>query len=81
MITKMLIRTRHPGQLIAIQPSLTLHPSTPISRVFGEGPIERLVTRVRGLQVSLGIAAQGELVIYRGEKEGVVPWRGGDATK
>mgnify|MGYP003463785002 CR=1 FL=1 len=72
----MLILTRHPGQLIAIQPSATLSPSTPIGRVFGEGAIEIRVTRVCGQQVSLGISAHPELVIYRGEKERVVPWRG-----
>ena len=75
----MLIFTRHPGQLIAIQPSPTLHPATPIGRVFSDGPIEILVTRVWGQQVSLGISAHGSLVIYRGEKKGVVPWRGEDA--
>ena len=75
----MLILTRHPGQLIAIQPGPTLHPATPIARVFGEGPIEILVTQVRGQQVSLGVSAHGSLFIYRGEKEGVMPWRAEDA--
>ncbi len=42
-----------------------------------DGPIEILVTRVWGQQVSLGVSAHAELTIYRGEKEGVVPWRGG----
>jgi hypothetical protein len=77
----MLILTRHPGQLIALQPCPTLHPDTPIGRVFADGPIEILVTRVRGQQVSLGVAAHESLLIYRGEKEGVVPWRGEDAGK
>ena len=44
----MLILTRHPGQLIAIRPSATLDPATPIGRVFADGPIEILVTRVWG---------------------------------
>ena len=72
----MLILTRHPGQLIAIRPSATLDPATPIGRVFADGPIEILVTRVWGQQVSLGITAHAELVIYRAEKERVAPWRG-----
>ena len=72
----MLILTRHPGQLIAIQPSATLPPTTPISQVFAEGPMEIRVTRVRGQQVSLGISAGSGLFIYRGEREGVVVWRG-----
>ena len=71
----MLILTRHPDQLIAIRPSATLHPATPIGRVFAEGPIEILVTKVWGQQVSLGITAHAGLVIYRGEKEGVVPFK------
>ena len=64
----MLILTRHPGQLIAIQPSATLDPATPIGQVFADGPIEILVARVWGQQVSLGITAHTELFIYRGEK-------------
>lgn len=74
----MLILTRHPGQVIAIQPSPTLPPTTPISQVFAEGPMEILVTRVRGQQVSLGISAYSGLLIYRGEREGegVERWEG-----
>ena len=68
--------TRHPGQVIAIQPSATLSPATPIGRVFAEGPMEILVTRVWGQQMSLGISAYSGLLIYRGEKEGVVRWAG-----
>ena len=66
----------HPGQVIAIQPSASLHPTTPIGKVFADGPMEILVTRVWGQQVSLGISAHPELVIDRGEREGIVPWRG-----
>ena len=61
----MLILTRHPGQLIAIQPSPTLHPATPIGRVFADGPIEILVTRVWG--------ATGEFGDFR-------PWVVGDLS-
>ena len=72
----MLILTRHPGQIIAIQPSPTLHPDMPIGRVFAEGPMEILVTKVWGQQVSLGISAHSGLLIYRGEREGVERWVG-----
>ena len=53
----MLILTRHPGQLITIQPHPSLRPATPIGRVFADGPIEILVARICGNRVSLGIAA------------------------
>ena len=72
----MLILTRHPGQVIAIQPNATLHPDMPIGRVFAEGPMEILVTKVWGQQVSLGISAYSGLLIYRREREGGVAWPG-----
>ena len=72
----MLILTRHPGQLIAIQPSASLHPTTPIEHLFAGGPIEILITRVWRQQVSLGITAHTDLLIYRGEKAEVSPERG-----
>ena len=63
----MLILTRHPGQLITLQPHPSLRPATPIGRVFAEGPIEILVARICGNRVSLGIAAHAGLLIYRNE--------------
>jgi len=72
----MLILTRHPGQVIAIQPSAALPPATPIGKVFADGPMEIWVTRVWGQQVSLGISAHSGLFIYRGEREGIVRWPG-----
>ena len=63
----MLIRTLHPGQLIAIQPQEKLLRSCPVAWLFVDGPIEILVTRVRGNQVCLGIQAHKELLIYRGK--------------
>lgn len=63
----MLILTRHPGQLITLQPHPSLRPATPIGRLFAEGPIEILVARVCGQRVSLGIAAHEGFLIYRNE--------------
>ncbi len=63
----MLILTRQPGQFIAIKPHESLHPATPIGRVFADGPLEILVARIDGNQVRLGIKAHPELVIYRSE--------------
>jgi sRNA-binding carbon storage regulator CsrA len=65
----MLILTRQPGQIIAIQPREDLLPGTPVVRLFGDGPIEILVTRVRGNQVCLGIQAHPDLLVNRGERK------------
>ena len=73
----MLILTRHPGQRITLQPHPSLRPATPIGRLFAEGPIEILVTRVCGQRVSLGIAAHAGFLILRNEMgEGVVGGEG-----
>ena len=63
----MLILTRHPGQRILLQPHPSLRPATPIGRVFAEGPIEILITRVCGQRVSVGIEAPAGVLIYREE--------------
>ena len=63
----MLILTRKPGQLIKIEPDESLDPSTPVSELFVNGPIEVWVTQVIGPQVKLGIHAHPRLVILRNE--------------
>ena len=73
----MLILTRHPGQIITIQPHASLRPATPIARVFAEGPIEILVARVCGQRVSLGIQAHEGFLIYRNEVGEVFGGKGG----
>jgi sRNA-binding carbon storage regulator CsrA len=65
----MLILTRQPGQIITIQPRKDLLPETLVIRLFADGPIEILVTRVRGNQVSLGIQAHPDLLVNRGERK------------
>lgn len=72
----MLILTHHAGQLITLQPNETLRTATPLGRVFADGPIEILVARVWGQQVSLGIKAHPELVIHRCEAGEIRVWRG-----
>ena len=65
----MLILTRQPGQIITIQPREDLLPGTLVARLFADGPIEILVTRVRGNQVCLGIQAHPDLLVNRGERK------------
>ncbi len=65
----MLILTRQPGQIITIQPREDLRPWTPVARLFADGPIEILVTRVQGNQVCLGIQAHPDLLVNRGERK------------
>jgi carbon storage regulator CsrA len=63
----MLVLTRHPGQRITLQPRASLRPATPIGRVFADGPIEILVSRIEGDRVRIGIKAPADLVIHRAE--------------
>jgi sRNA-binding carbon storage regulator CsrA len=65
----MLILTRQPGQIITIQPRDNLFPGTPVVRLFADGPMEILVTRVQGNQVCLGIQAHPDLLVNRGERK------------
>jgi sRNA-binding carbon storage regulator CsrA len=64
----MLMLTRHPGQIITIRPREDVLPGTSVARLFAEGPIEILVTRVWGNQVCLGIQAHPDLLVNRGER-------------
>ena len=64
----MLILTRQSGQIITIQPRESLPPGALVARLFAEGAIEILVTRVRGNQVCLGIQTHPDLVVNRGER-------------
>ena len=65
----MLILTRQPGQIITIQPREDMNPGTLVARLFVDGPIEILVTRVQGRQVCLGIQAHPDLLVNRGERK------------
>jgi sRNA-binding carbon storage regulator CsrA len=65
----MLILTRQPGQIITIQPREDLLPGTLVTRLFADGPIEVLVTRVQGNHVCLGIQAHSDLLVNRGERK------------
>ena len=65
----MLILTRQPGQIVTIQPREDLRLWTPVARLFADGPIEILVTRVQGNQVCLGIQAHPDLLVNRGERK------------
>ncbi len=62
----MLILTRKPGQSFKIELG-DIDPRTPIGEVFADGPIEILVTVVKGSRVRLGIQASPGLSILRSE--------------
>lgn len=63
----MLVLTRKPGELITIQLSPDLPWKTPVGVLFADGPIEVVVNRVSGNQVSLGVIAHPKLDIMRKE--------------
>ncbi len=65
----MLVLTRKPDQIIAIQPHASLCSTTPIAQLFANGPIEIVVPQVWGNAVRLGIQAHSEFLIYRRELE------------
>lgn len=62
----MLILTRKPGQSFKVDLG-DIDPRTPIGEVFADGPIEILVTVVKGRQVRLGIQASLGFSIMRSE--------------
>jgi sRNA-binding carbon storage regulator CsrA len=63
----MLVLTRRVGESVLIFPSEQLDPSTPISTLFEDGPIQLTLTRVSGNQARLGIVAPMTLTIAREE--------------
>ncbi len=63
----MLVLTRKPGQSIKIEPDEGLRPTTPVGRLFADGPMEIVVLRVERNQVKIGITAHSGLKILREE--------------
>lgn len=63
----MLLLTRKPGQGLTIGPEETLDLSTPIGRLFADGPIRVVVKNVDGEHVRLGVAADVRFLILREE--------------
>lgn len=63
----MLILTRRPGQIVRINLMEDIDPRTSIGALFGPGPIQVVVTDIRGVHVKLGFAADGRFRIMRAE--------------
>ena len=63
----MLVLTRRVGESVFIFPSDQLSPDTPISAIFGDGPIQLTLTRINGNQARIGIVAPATLTIAREE--------------
>ncbi len=63
----MLILTRKPGQAVEIDLMEDLDPRTPVGELFAQGPIEIVVTSIRGEQVKLGFTADPRFRILREE--------------
>lgn len=63
----MLILTRTLGESVCIDLMEDIDPRTPVAEVFGRGPIEVVITSVRGSEVKLGISADPALRILRAE--------------
>lgn len=63
----MLIFNRRPGQGFSIRLQPNLDPFTPVSALFGKGPIRVHVMEVRGSQTKIGIDAHGAFCVARDE--------------
>lgn len=63
----MLFLTRKPGQSLTIHPQPSLHPDTPVSQLFEDGPIRIQVAGMAGSQVRIGVAAHAGFCILRDE--------------
>lgn len=63
----MLILTRKPGQAVIIDLAEGLDPRTPVGELFAQGPIEIMVSGIRGSQVSLAVHADRRFHILRDE--------------
>lgn len=69
----MLLLTRKPGQGLTIGPDESLDLSTPIGRLFADGPIRVVVKKVDGEHVRLGVVADSQFLILREELYAVRP--------
>ena len=63
----MLFLTRTLGESVYIDLMEHIDPRTPVGDVFGRGPIELVITSIRGSEVKLGISADPVLRILRAE--------------
>ncbi len=63
----MLILSRKPGQGFHIIPGPQVTSETTVGALLGPVPIEIIVTRVRGMQVRLGISTHPQLIVLRRE--------------
>ncbi len=63
----MLILTRKVGHAVHIDLVEDLDPRTPVGELFSQGPIEIVVTGIRGEQVKLGLTADPRFRILREE--------------
>ena len=63
----MLVLTRRPGESIVIDIPDDLDPNTPVSALFGEGPIEVRVLSHKASTIRIGIEAPNDLNILRSE--------------
>ena len=63
----MLIVSRRNAESILIEPSADIAPDTPVSEVFGDGPIEITIFSGAGHRVKMGVDAPRTLTIWRKE--------------
>ena len=63
----MLVLTRRPGESILIDIPDDLDPSTPVSALFADGPIEIRVISHKASTIRIGIDAPVDLDIIRSE--------------
>lgn len=63
----MLILSRRAEEWIYLDLGESVDPEMTVKKLFAEGPIEILVSEIRGNQVRLGFAAPKALDVYRDE--------------
>ena len=63
----MLTLTRREGESIHIFPADTVDLSMTLGELFADGPVELVVSKVKGKQISLSFSAPRELAILRNE--------------
>ena len=70
----MLTLTRREGESIRIFPNDNVDQSMTLGELFADGPVELIVSKVKGRQISLSFKAPRELAILRDEvKKKAVP--------